>query len=181
MHWRANESSVDFTGSCDSYDSYKLVTFRFSYKGEVREEKGEPIYTLLAAALMNFNIYSTNPPQEVEQVVYLEKPFIAETVITPQYTAKPTGNAVIIGRSNEQCVVYARRITRNEKVHGYAGNLTSEGDTPVVGAILLEPGHVSVVREIKSDGVLVEEANYIHGAITQRLVPSGMWRGFIYS
>lgn len=132
---------------------------------------------------MTLNIYSTNPPAVVETKVdpYIEKPLIVETRVTPQPTAKPRGNAVIIGQSNEQCVVYARRITGNSKVRGWAGNLTTEGDTPVVGAILLESGHVSVVREVRENGVLVEEANYLRGAITQRFVPAGAWRGFIYN
>jgi hypothetical protein len=89
------------------------------------------------------------------------------------------GTAKIIGESNEQCVVFARRITGNAKIHGYAGNIPPETQTPSVGAVALESGHVSVVVAVADSFIIVHEANYIRSKITERKVPLNKIRGFV--
>lgn len=88
----------------------------------------------------------------------------------------------IIGNSREQCVIYVRRITGNSKVQGYAGDLRSEGQTPKVGAAALERnyGHVSVVIAIDGDYLILHDANYSTGHITERRVHKSTQRGYIY-
>jgi hypothetical protein len=88
----------------------------------------------------------------------------------------------IIGRSPLQCVLYIRQVTGNSKVKGYAGNLRPEGQEPRVGSIALDRryGHVSVVREIRGNMLVLHDANWIRGAITERVVPLTEQRGYIY-
>lgn len=88
----------------------------------------------------------------------------------------------IIGKSWLQCVLYVRSVTGNEKVRGYAGNLEPEGHVPKVGAVALDRryGHVSVVVAILGDKLVLHDANWIKGAITERIVPLTEQRGYIY-
>jgi hypothetical protein len=122
------------------------------------------------------------PPQERVEIAYIQKPLLPITEKTKTYETKfpTTSNLKIVGKSNEQCVIYARRITGNQKIKGYAGNLKPEGYEPKVGAIALEKGHVSVIVGVYTDSVLVKEANFIHGYLTQRVVEISQLRGIIY-
>lgn len=88
----------------------------------------------------------------------------------------------IIGKSNLQCVVYVKRTTGNAKVQGYAGDLKPEGQEPRVGAAALERnyGHVSIVIAIEGDWLILHDANYVTGAITERKVHKSTQRGYIY-
>ena len=90
------------------------------------------------------------------------------------------GEVTVIGESNEQCILYVRRITGNEKIHGYAGNLQPEGQEPKVGSVALERSHVSVVVAVLDNKVILHDANYIRGKITQRKVSKNSIRGYIY-
>lgn len=95
---------------------------------------------------------------------------------------KQTEYVKIIGKSREQCVIYVRRITGNTKVQGYAGDLRSEGQEPRVGAAALERnyGHVSVVIAIDGDYLILHDANWSTGHITERRVHKSTQRGYIY-
>lgn len=88
----------------------------------------------------------------------------------------------IIGTSREQCVIYAKRITGNPKIRGYAGDLQPDGQEPRVGAGALERnyGHVSVVIAIEGDYLILHDANYSTGHITERRVHKSTQRGYIY-
>lgn len=88
----------------------------------------------------------------------------------------------IIGKSNEQCVIYARRITGNQKIRGYAGNLKPEGHEPRIGAGALDKryGHVAVVIAIDGEWLIIHDANYKPGFITERRVHKSTQRGYIY-
>lgn len=88
----------------------------------------------------------------------------------------------IIGKSNEQCVVYIQRIRGDRKAYGYAGDLVPEGQEPRVGAIALEKdvGHVSLVIAIDGDWLVLHDTNYVKGAITERKVHKSTQRGYIY-
>lgn len=90
------------------------------------------------------------------------------------------GEVTIIGESNDECVIYARRITGNQKIRGYAGNLQPEGQEPKEGSVALERGHVSVVVAILDDKVILNDANYLKGKITQRIVSKSSIKGYIY-
>lgn len=90
------------------------------------------------------------------------------------------GSVEIIGESDEECVIYARRITGNPKIRGYAGNLQPEGQEPKEGSVALERGHVSVVVAILDDKVILNDANYLKGKITQRIVSKSSIKGYIY-
>lgn len=125
----------------------------------------------------------------------MRKPLIVETVISPkeetpqERTLKPSpaftkkDNGIeIIGSSLEQCVIYTKRVTGIAKSIGYAGTARAEGQIPKVGAIALEAsyGHAMVVENIRADGIIVTEANFIRGKITRRFVPFWDIRGYIY-
>jgi hypothetical protein len=105
-----------------------------------------------------------------------------------QATTSPTpivansGGFSIIGRSNEQCVTYFKRVTGITRSLGYAGSIPIQGNTPRVGAGALERafGHISLVIEVRPNGVLVSEANYKRGYITQRFLTFSEVRGYIY-
>jgi len=90
------------------------------------------------------------------------------------------GEVKVIGESFEQCVIYARRITGNSKISGYAGNLRPEGHEPKIGAVALERGHVSVVMALSGDYIILHDANYRRGKITERKVSRNSIRGYIY-
>lgn len=121
---------------------------------------------------------------KVEAEPYLKKPLIVETAgtVEPIKRTLTIAGVEIIGQSNEQCVIFARRITGNAKIHGYAGNLQPETNIPSVGAVALARnyGHVAVITSILPDGRLeVEDSNWVKGAITKRIVSADSMRGFI--
>jgi hypothetical protein len=103
---------------------------------------------------------------------------LAKSVRGLSYTGN--GTVKVIGQSSEQCVIFARRVTGNAKIHGYAGNLQSEGQEPKVGAAVLEKGHVSVLVAISGNMLVVHDANYLRGKITERVVSPNNIRGYIY-
>ena len=131
-------------------------------------------------------VINTQKVETVESVEpYISEPFIPTTEITyvPKIKRASTSDVEIIGVSSDQCVVFARAITGNEKIKGYAGNLQPEGQEPRIGAIALERsvGHVSVLTDILPDGRLVlKDANWDSGYITKRIVSPESERGYIY-
>lgn len=66
--------------------------------------------------------------------------------------------------------------------HGYAGSLQPEGQEPRIGAVALERdyGHVSLVVGIEGDYLILHDANWVKGAITERRVLKSTQRGYIY-
>ena len=102
----------------------------------------------------------------------------SEQIRGSSYTGN--GSVEVIGESSEQCIIFARRITGNNKIHGYAGNLEPEGEEPVVGSVALERGHVSVVVAILDDKIILNDSNFIRGKITKRIVSKNSIRGYIY-
>lgn len=102
--------------------------------------------------------------------------------VRPSPAKRQDSTVKIIGSSRLQCVQYARLISGNGKVHGYAGNLKPEGFEARIGAIALERdyGHVSVVVAIEGDFVILHDTNWVRGAITERRVHLSAERGYIY-
>ena len=88
----------------------------------------------------------------------------------------------IIGYSREQCVIYVQRMRGDRAAQGYAGDLKPQGYEPRVGAVALERnyGHVSLVISIEGDYLVLHDANWIVGAITERRVYKSTQRGYIY-
>lgn len=87
----------------------------------------------------------------------------------------------VIGYSNEQCLPWAREQTGAD-IHGYAGNVATTQSDPVVGAVAFDRfyGHASVVVGIGDDYIVVHEANWIPGRITERKVSKSAIRGYVY-
>jgi len=87
----------------------------------------------------------------------------------------------VIGTSYEQCVPWARA-NSGVQIRGYAGNIAATQSEPQVGGIALDRffGHASVVVGISGDYIIVHEANYIRGKITERSVPRAAIRGYVY-
>ena len=117
--------------------------------------------------------------KEAERMKHLAA---AKELAQQRYTQKQGEYVKIIGNSREQCVIYAKRITGNAKIRGYAGDLVSEGQEPKVGAAALERnyGHVSVVIAIEGDYLILHDANWDTGHITERRVHKSTQRGYIY-
>lgn len=92
-----------------------------------------------------------------------------------------SSEVTIIGTSFEQCLPWAREQT-GINIHGYAGNVEPNASEPKVGAIALDRffGHASVVVGIASDYIIVHEANWIRGKITERRVSKAAIRGYVY-
>ena len=140
----------------------------------------------LQVASVNLPYEEPKPIQHSVQVEgFVNKPMITTTKVTIEVPKKTPyrplqGSVTIVGVSYEQCVVYARRITGNQKIRGWAGALRAEGSTAQVGAIALESGHVSIVKEVNGNTVLVEESNFRSGYITQRSISVTSLLGFIY-
>jgi len=85
----------------------------------------------------------------------------------------------IIGQSYEQCTIYARRVTGNSRIKGYAGNIAPNSQEPRIGSGVLEKGHVSVLVALEGNLLVVHEANYLRGYITERKIPISAVRGFV--
>lgn len=117
--------------------------------------------------------------KEAERIKHLAA---QKKLLESQREQKQAEYVRVIGKSYEQCVIYAKRITKNAKVRGYAGDLQPEGQEPKVGAIALEKnyGHVSVVIAIEGDYLILHDANWVTGAITERRVHKSTQRGYIY-
>lgn len=119
--------------------------------------------------------------QEKREKEEREKELKKRTVrSSPAYSSY--AGAEVIGTSYEECVIYAKRVTGINKTLGYAGNTRSEGQEPRVGAIALEQryGHAMVVQEIRPDGIVITESNFIRGKITRRTIPYWDVRGYVY-
>ena len=88
----------------------------------------------------------------------------------------------IIGQSTEQCVIYVQRMMGNRHLQGYAGDAVPTQSVPKIGAAALERdyGHASFVVGIEGDYLILHDANYITGAVTERKVPASTQRGYIY-
>lgn len=88
----------------------------------------------------------------------------------------------IIGKSNEECVIYVRRVTGNAKIRGYAGNLKPEGQEYQKGAAVLfrNQGHVGHGVDRKPGFTLVEDTNWEKGKVTRHWVADSNIRGYIY-
>lgn len=93
-----------------------------------------------------------------------------------------SGYTKIIGTSSEQCVQYYQRITGDYSQRGYAGNFIATKNTPKVGGGALSKnfGHISVVVAISGDFLIVHDANWIPGKITERKVPRSSFRGYVW-
>ncbi len=92
-----------------------------------------------------------------------------------------SSEVTVIGTSYEQCVVWARE-NSGIGIHGYAGNIAATQSEPRVGGIALDRfyGHASVVVSVGDDYIVVHEANWIHGKITERRVSRDAIRGYVY-
>ena len=87
----------------------------------------------------------------------------------------------VIGTSYEQCLPWARAQT-GIQIHGYAGDVAATQSAPRVGGIALDRffGHASVVVAIDGDSIIVHEANFMRGKITERRVSQAAIRGYVY-
>ena len=135
---------------------------------------------MILATLLAIQIGVTQPKVEIIWGKSNEQIRIEQQVRDRGSSYTGNGQVTIIGESNEECVIFARRITGNQKIRGYAGNLQPEGQEPKEGSVALEMGHVSVVVAVLDDKVVLNDANYIRGKITQRVVDRGSIRGYIY-
>lgn len=66
---------------------------------------------------------------------------------------------------------------------GYAGDIPSQGDYPLVGAGALwrDYGHIGYITAVNGDMVTVVDANWIKGKLTEHTLPTDKFRGFIYN
>jgi hypothetical protein len=88
-------------------------------------------------------------------------------------------NVQIVGYSNEQCVIYFKRVTGYNASLGYAGNIKPNSQTPQIGSGALERGHISLVISIGDDWIRVRESNWIRGAVTERTINKSNIRGYL--
>lgn len=88
----------------------------------------------------------------------------------------------VIGVSHDQCVIFVKKMVKNPAIHGYAGDIMAQEKEPKVGAAALSKdyGHISLVVAIEGDYLIVRDANYITGALTERRVLVSSMRGYIY-
>lgn len=94
-----------------------------------------------------------------------------------------SGQAEIIGKSYEQCVIYAKRRSGITRSIGYAGNAQVQGTTPQVGSIGIEKskiGHAVYIEAVEGNKITITEANFLRGYITKRVLDITQFRGFIY-
>lgn len=148
------------------------------------------MYTLIMAVALQLQQPVFDPPEvrEKVEVAYLEKPFLPITEVVVIEPRKPSpslriANVEIIGESNEQCVVYAKRITGITRSLYYAGDALPQGENPQVNSIALERkyGHAMVVEKIEDNGIWVTESNFVKGKINRRFVTYDDIRGYIYN
>ena len=92
-----------------------------------------------------------------------------------------SSEVTVIGTSFEQCVVWARE-NSGIPIHGYAGDIAPTQSNPQVGGVALDRfyGHASVVVSVGSDYIIVHEANWVRGKITERKVSKDAIRGYVY-
>jgi len=107
------------------------------------------------------------------------------TTIFAGYSTRAGGSSSIsvevIGYSNQQCLPWAREQT-GANIQGYAGNVATTQSDPTVGAVAFDRfyGHASVVVGVGDDYIVVHEANWIPGRITERKVSKSAIRGYVY-
>jgi len=92
-----------------------------------------------------------------------------------------SSDVTVIGYSSEQCLPWAREQT-GIQIHGYAGDVTPTQSEPRVGGIALDRffGHASVVVGVGDGYIVVHEANYMRGRLTERRVSTSAIRGYVY-
>jgi len=99
-------------------------------------------------------------------------------------TSYTSGKAEIIGKSYEQCVVYAKRRSGITRSIGYAGNAQIQSTTPQVGSIGIEKskvGHAVYIEAVEGNKITITEANFLRGYITKRVLDISQFKGFIMS
>lgn len=103
------------------------------------------------------------------------------TIRSSVNTSSYSGSIKIIGTSYEQCVPWARA-NSGVGIYGYAGSIQPNAYDPKVGAIALDAsvGHASVVVAVGDDYIVVHEANWIRGKVTERTVAKSAMRGYVY-
>jgi hypothetical protein len=135
---------------------------------------------LALAIAHQLNTSSVDKGVKIEPDSYIEKPLIVETAITQDnigakisLPVKSNVKVTIIGKSNEQCVVYARRISGKD-VSGVAKNNLVNTESPSVGDVVKlnegRVGHLAVVVGLQDDNIIINEANYVKGYITRRQI-----------
>lgn len=92
-----------------------------------------------------------------------------------------SSNVTVIGYSSQQCVPWARE-NSGVQIRGYAGDVGATQSEPRVGGVALDRfyGHASVVVSVGDDYIVVHEANWIPGRITERTVSKAAIRGYVY-
>ena len=150
-----------------------------------------PIFllTLLAAQLQFSQPVFDPPPKDTVKVVepYLEKPFIAETIITvdkPPRRIAYSDAEKLYEDSTNNCVLWAKAEVGMPETRriGDGGREGVQGTEPKVGAIGVQKGivHAVVVESVNSGMVTFKESNYTKGWITRRTLPESQFIGYIY-
>jgi len=105
----------------------------------------------------------------------------SNTFYTTSSRSYSGGSVTIIGTSFSQCVPWAREQS-GIPIQGYAGNVAATQSQPRVGGVALDRfyGHASVVVGIGDGYIIVHEANWIRGKITERRVSMDAIRGYVY-
>ena len=150
---KSNDITCNITNTCRDDSAYSFVLGDSIYQMEVRE-------------------------RELQRVASLHQR--SQTSYGESYTG---GEAQVIGYSNEQCVIYAKRKSGISRSIGYAGYAQTQGTTPQAGAIGIEKnkvGHAVYIEEVMVDKVRISEANYFKGKITTRVLSTNQIRGYIY-
>lgn len=88
--------------------------------------------------------------------------------------AKRTQSDITFKTGYYQCVVYARKVTGDERVKGLARTIKPNSQIPAVGSVVVtkeslpgkNTGHVAVVIEVTDTHIVLEEANYYRGGKT---------------
>jgi hypothetical protein len=90
-------------------------------------------------------------------------------------------NITITGKTNESCVAYAKRITGITRSIGWGGRSGINSQTPQVGKIVAERSyvHAAVIVEIKENGLIISEANFIKGHSNLRFIPFSDVIGYV--
>jgi hypothetical protein len=86
---------------------------------------------------------------------------------------------------SHSCVNYAHAVVGIKQPIGLAKNQPMNSKTPTEGAIVVtnesSAGHLAIITEVREDGIVLKEANYTHGKITEGrflAFDSGRIRGY---
>lgn len=89
------------------------------------------------------------------------------------------------GYDATSCVSYAKYRRPDQNFVWVAPRFVEAYDiTPTAGMLVITNegkwGHVGFIEEVKSDSIIIREANYVHGLVTTREIPkdSPIIRGF---